>query len=177
MEIRPVTSKDSPHDIQRLYDIMIYAYKVTEVEIWGEDYKRMLPDEFNQIIEQGELIGAWFEDLPVGSIHTYRLNDDTYAFGLFSADFAFKGKGIGRKLIDAAEKKAISNGASFMELEILRLKNKTLEAKEGLRSWYTRLGYEHISTQDFVDRKPHKAEKAENFIAPSVFDCYRKVLK
>lgn len=176
MEIRPVTSQDSPHDIQRLYDIMIYAYKVTEVEIWGEDYKRMLLDEFQQVIDRGELIGVWYDGVPAGSIHTYPLNETTYAFGLFSVDFAFKGKNIGRALIAAAEETAKSNGASFMELEILRLKDKELEFKQQLRDWYLRLGYQHISTIDFVDRKPTKAEKAKNFIAPSVFDCYRKAL-
>ena len=176
MEIRPVTSQDSPHDIQRLYDIMIYAYKVTEVEIWGEDYKRMLLDEFLQVIDKGELIGVWYDGIPVGSIHAYPLNESTYAFGLFSVDFAFKGKNIGRALITAAEEKAVSDGAAFMELEILRLKDKDLEVKKQLHDWYLRLGYQHISTTDFVDRKPNKAEKAKSFVAPSVFDCYRKSL-
>ncbi|MCR9172603.1 MAG: GNAT family N-acetyltransferase [bacterium] len=177
MEIRPVTPQDASDDIQRLYNIMLHAYKVTEVEIWGEDYKRMLPDEFSAIIEKGELIGAWVENDPVGSIHTYPLNNNTYAFGLFSVDFDYKGMNIGRALIKAAEEKAKSNGAEFMELEILRLKNKELEAKQRLHHWYLRLGYQHISTTDFIERKPTKAEKAKNFIAPSVFDCYRKVLK
>ncbi|PWL24252.1 MAG: hypothetical protein DCO96_14725 [Fluviicola sp. XM-24bin1] len=176
MQIRTVTLKDSPHDIQRLYDIMIYAYKVTETEIWGEDYKRMLPEEFQEVIAKGELIGIWIDEVPVGSIHTYPLNAETRAFGLFSVDFAYKGKGIGRKLIAAAEEKARNEGALFMELEILRLKNKELVVKKQLQEWYLRLGYEHISTTDFIDRKPNKAEKAKNFIAPSVFDCYRKAL-
>ena len=177
MEIRPITPQDSQHDIQRFYDIMIHAYKVTEIEIWGADYKRMFTDEFQAIINQGDLIGGWYDGIPVGSIHAYPLNENTYAFGLFSVDFVFKGKNIGRELIARAEETAKSNGASFMELEILRLKNKELEVKQQLRDWYVRLGYEYISTTDFVDRKPDKAEKAKRFIAPSVFDCYRKVLK
>lgn len=177
MNIRKITAQDSPHDIQRLYDIMIYAYKVTEVEIWGDAYKRMFPDEFKTIVNRGELIGAWYNGVPVGSIHTYRLNDTAYAFGLFSVDFAFKGKNIGRALIAEAENEALKNGALYMELEILRLKDKELPVKKQLHDWYLRLGYELITTQDFISRKPTKAEKAKNFIAPAVFDCYRKTLK
>lgn len=156
---------------------MIHGYKVTEIEIWGEDYKRMSLEEFQRVIEKGELIGAWIDDVPVGSIHTYPLNNNTHAFGLFSADFAYKGKGIGRRLIVAAEEMAVSKGADFMELEILRLKHKELLVKQQLSEWYQRLGYQLVSTTDFAERKPDKAEKTENFVAPSVFDCYRKALK
>lgn len=176
MEIRKVKRQDAIKDIQRLYDIMIEGYKVTEVEIWGEEYKRMLPDEFNEVISKEELFGAWLDGVPVGSIHAYKLNEQTFAFGLFSVDFNYKGKNIGRKLIETVESHAKNNGANFMELEILRLKEKALGVKQHLHEWYVRLGYELISTTDFINRKPDKAEKAKNFIAPSVFDCYRKVL-
>jgi len=176
LEIRIVSLHDSKEHIKRLYDIMIYGYEVTEVEVWGENYKRMLPEEFDAIIEKGELIGAWWEGVPVGSIHTSPLTKEAYVFGLLSADFDYKGKNIGRQLIQAAEEHARKNGAAFMELEILRLKDKELPVKEQLRDWYTRLGYEHTITIDFADRKPDKAEKAEHFAAPSVFDCYRKSL-
>jgi GNAT superfamily N-acetyltransferase len=176
MEIRTVSTEDSKNDIQRFYDIMIHGYAVTEVEIWGVEYKRMFSDEFEAIISKGELLGAWIDGVPVGSIHVYGLTDNTCAFGLFSVDFDFKGKNIGRKLIVAAEEQARKNGADFMELEILRLKNKELEVKQRLNDWYVRLGYELISTTDFVNRKPDKAEKVKNFIAPSVFDFFRKSL-
>ncbi|XOV68472.1 MAG: GNAT family N-acetyltransferase [Fluviicola sp.] len=177
MNIRLISPSDSRHDIQRFYDIMVHAYEVTEAEIWGENYKRMFPDEFQAVIKRNELIGAWIDDVPVGSIHAYALKEDTYAFGLFSVDFTHKGKNIGRQLISAAEEMAKSKGAKYMELEILRLKDKILDSKQQLHHWYLRLGYERITTVDFVDRKPTKAEKAKNFIAPSVFDCYRKRLE
>lgn len=176
MKIRAVSAEDSKNHIQRFYDIMIHGYAVTEVEIWGTEYKRMFSDEFEAIVSKGELLGAWIDDIPVGSIHVYSLSEKTFAFGLFSVDFDFKGKDIGRKLIEAAEEHARKKGADFMELEILRLKNKELEVKRRLNDWYVRLGYELISTTDFVDRKPDKAEKVKNFIAPSVFDFFRKSL-
>ncbi len=177
MKLKIVSPEIDPQEIQRFYEIMIHGYRVTEVEIWGEGYSRMFLDEFQAIIEKRELIGAWIDGVPVGSIHTYPLKETTFAFGLFSVDFDYKGQNIGRKLIEAAEELATERGATFMELEILRLRDKQLTVKRQLHDWYLRQGYELISTTDFVDRKPDKAEKAMNFIAPSVFDCYRKRLK
>jgi len=176
MEIRVVSSKDSAAAIQRLYDIMTYAYKVTEMEIWGEKHMRMSTEEFHEIIKRGELIGAWMDAIPVGSIHAYPLREGVFAFGLLSVDFDYKGQNIGRKLIAESEKTAIAEGAQFMELEILRLKHKELIGKKRLKDWYERMGYRLIETVDFIQRKPRETEKVEQFIAPSVFDCYRKKL-
>jgi len=176
IEIRVVTVSEREEDIKRLYEIMIYAYAVTEVEIWGENYTRMSPHEFKEVIGRGELIGVWVDGVPVGSIHVYQLKEETFAFGLFSVDFAFKGQNIGRKLIEAAELQAKASGGKFMELEVLRLKEKELAVKRRLHEWYLRLGYELVATIDFEDRKPNKADKVKNFRQPSTFDCYRKAL-
>lgn len=176
-ELRGIRTNDAQAHIQRFYDIMIHAYKVTEVEIWGEDYTRMSRQEFDAVIARDELIGVWIEGKPVGSIHTYQINDETFAFGLFSVDFDYKGRSIGRKLIAAAETKALAEGANFMELEILRPKFESLPQKQLLHDWYMRLGYQKYATLDFEVRKPDKAHKAKDFVQPTVFDCYRKSLR
>lgn len=176
LNIRSITQNDRGKDIERFYEIMIHAYKVTEIEIWGENYLRMSFNEFDEVLAKEELVGAWLDEIPVGSIRTYPLSDSTHAFGLFSVDFDYKGRNIGRQLIAHAEEVARKNGAEFMELEILRLKDKDLEVKRQLHNWYVRLGYELVTTIDFEHRKPDKAYKAKNFISASVFDCYRKSL-
>ena len=176
VRIKTITPHCSDKEISRFYEIMVHAYAVTEVEIWGDNYTRMFTDEFLEIIQRGELIGAWMDAIPVGSIHVSQKNAKNFSFGLFSVDFEYKGRNIGRKLIEAAEKRAIEKGGVFMELEVLRLKNKELEVKRNLHDWYLLLGYEWVMTADFVDRKPDKSEKTKHFIAPSVFDCYRKKL-
>jgi len=170
------SSKVSDVDLKRFYAIMHHAYAVTEVRIWGKNYQRMSFEDFISVIQKSEMIGAWMDDEPVGSIHTYRISVNTFAFGLFSVDFAFNGQGIGRKLIEAAERKARSEGAQFMELEILKPENENLEVKEVLRDWYQRLGYHLTETMSFVKRKPTKKAHAKLFIQPCVFDCYRKKL-
>lgn len=163
-------------DIERLFEIMLHAYAETEKEIWGENYSRMSRSEFDQLIDQGQIIGAWIDGVPVGSIFTAPLYESTWSLGLFSVDFDFQGQGIGRKLMQAAEEMASTNGATQMELEILRPENEELEIKKVLHNWYEGMGYGLFLSQSFADRKPSKADKALMLIQPSVFDCYRKKL-
>lgn len=176
LKVTELLGNQSQENIDQFYAIMLKAYAITEARIWGENYQRMSRQDFSAVIEKGELIGAWIDGQPVGSIHTYRISENTFAFGLFSVDFHFKGLGIGRKLIQEAENKAREEGAHFMELEILRPENETLKFKTILHDWYQRLGYELIETVSFIDRKPSKKEYVDRFIQPCVFDCYRKKL-
>lgn len=174
VEITKLTPESKGLD--RLYEIMLHAYSTTEEEIWGKNYTRMPRIEFNEMIALGKIFGLYVDTIPVGSIQVSQLRPDTYVFGLLSVDFGYKGMNLGRKLIEAAEKEAKDSGAKFMELEILRLKEGRIKAKQILHDWYVRQGYRLMETIDFVDRKPTKAEKAELFVNPSVFDCYRKEL-
>jgi len=169
-------SKLRDDDVRRLYDLMLHAYAVTEIEIWGENYSRMSESEFQSIIERGELILAELDGEIVGSIHVYPLTENTYAFGLLSADFDKKGLGIGRALISAAESEAKEMGAEKMSLEILRPRDFDVPLKTVLRDWYIRLGYAFTETLLFEERKPDKAEKAKRLKVPTVFDCYEKAL-
>ncbi|MGB1102221.1 MAG: GNAT family N-acetyltransferase [Crocinitomicaceae bacterium] len=156
-----------------LHEILRYAYEATEVEVWGEHYVRIDFDGYNQLIEKGEIIAAWLADEPVGSIHTYQRKPDTWSFSLLSADFKKKGNGIGQALIDAAEARAKSNGASFMQLEILRPRDMEVPFKIRLDNWYRKLGYEFTHAEDFSKVMP---VKARNLVNPCNFDYYRKKL-
>lgn len=163
-------------EVRVLHAIMVEVYAVTEVDIWGHDYQRMDLAEFTEIINKEELLVAKFNGQLVGCLHLYRLTDFVFSFGLLSVDFNFKGKGIGRELIQFAEEIARKNKGESMEIEVLRAKHQELEFKQILDQWYQRLGYELIQTVDFLERKPDKVEKSKLFVQPSVFDCYRKIL-
>jgi GNAT superfamily N-acetyltransferase len=140
---------------------MIIAYAETEVNIWGENYTRCPLDEYKTLLDQGEIIIAWLDGQIVGSIHVYPVTHNRYGFGLLNADFSLGGQGIGSGLVEQAEKHAKQNGAKLMQLEILRPKVELLAEKERLKKWYTRLGYKLVSTGDFTELKPDKAEKAK----------------
>ena len=51
------------------------------------------------------------------------------------------GRGLGERLVRAAEEHARAAGASRMEIIVIRPASGTLPAKERLGAWYPRLGY------------------------------------
>lgn len=163
-------------DTNRLYEILIHAYAETEQSVWGENYVRIQKDEFIALIAKGEIFYAQLNDSVVGSIYVYRKNESTFSFGLLSADFSLKGIGIGKALVDYAEAHAIEQGATYMDLEILRPIDEEVPFKEVLKQWYTKLGYVYTLSGTFVELKPDKASKAKGLIQPCTFDCYQKVL-
>jgi GNAT superfamily N-acetyltransferase len=158
------------------YNLLIHAYKVTEKDIWGENYVRIEVEEYKELIEKEIVFTAKLDDEIVGTILLSNHGNQTFSFGLLAADFSKKGMGIGRKLIEAVENEAIRQGANKMVLEILKPENQFVAVKQQLAAWYERLGYSHLKTVSFIDLKPDKSEKAKLLITPSVFDCYEKKL-
>ncbi|OFZ56995.1 MAG: hypothetical protein A3D92_20715 [Bacteroidetes bacterium RIFCSPHIGHO2_02_FULL_44_7] len=169
-------SRLSKQEIEGMYGLMIDAYALTEVEIWGVGYQRMPLNEYLEILQKGEILFAQIKGEIVGTIHCYPAGEDRYSFGLLAANFSKKGLGIGRKLIAAAEKFARAKGAKYMSLEILRPRDFEVPIKTQLHEWYTRQGYRRTTSMSFLERKPEKTEKALQLLVPSVFDCYEKEL-
>ena len=163
-------------ELKRLHQLMVYAYAITEREIWGENYSRMVFDEFVEVIGSSCVIIAKLDSEIVGSITVTREDEESFSYGLLNADFSKKGLGIGRKLIEAAENFARSEGAKFMNIEILRPSLIEVPQKVMLAEWYSSLGYAFTESMRFEERKPDKAEKALKLIAPTQFDCYTKNL-
>lgn len=166
----------SAAELSKMHSLLVHAYAITEKEIWGDNYSRLSLEEFKVFIAASEVYLARLEKEIVGSIHVSRLDEESFSFGLLSANFKQKGLGIGRKLIETAEKHALSKHAKFMKIEILRPSNVDLPQKTQLDEWYRRQGYIFLNSMRFEERKPDKAEKALALITPSQFDCYEKVL-
>lgn len=93
-------------EIKNLYNLMINAYAQTESEIWSENYKRLSLEEYEQVLQNGDVYIALEDNLIVGSISVYHVTDDTFGFGLLNTDFDQLGKGIDSLLVSAAEEHA-----------------------------------------------------------------------
>lgn len=174
--IKIVSSKSKTlplQDRKRLYQILTIAYAETEKEIWGENYPRISFDDYNEIINKGEILVAYNEGLVVGGIHHYKATPNSYGFGMLCADFDKSGMGIGRTLIDSVEKIAVADNVMTVRIEILRPKSVELEFKTRISAWYQRMGYQYTHSQDFGDVDP---KKAIDLITPSCFDYYEKSL-
>ena len=166
----------SLQQLERIYTLLRDAYAITEREIWGENYSRMSFDQFRFHVKKREFLYAEFDGVIVGSIHHYRVNENTFSFGSLSADFSKKGNGIGRKLIAAAESSAKQQGATKMTLEILRPRDYELPFKTVLREWYLSQNYFFVATSSFLELKRDQIAKAKLLKVPVVFDCYEKLL-
>lgn len=166
----------SKSDLERQYELLIHAYAQTEKEIWGENYVRISFDEYRQSIEQEIVFTARFNDEVVGTLLLSSAGKGVFSFGLLAVDFSKKGFGIGRKLIESAEQKAVKCGGEVMTLEILKPKNECVDFKEQLAQWYQRQGYKFTFSKSFIELKPTKIEKSKQLITEAVFDCYEKKL-
>ncbi len=174
--IKKATLSLDKKTLDRAYEILIYAYAQTEVEVWGENYSRISRNEYDELIQKGEIYFSFDDESVNGCIQISSIDDKTFSFGLLAADFNQKGKGIGRELIAFVENIARDNGGEKMILEILKPAKIEVEFKTILHNWYTRLGYKYEETIGFLELKTEKVEKAKQLKVPSVFDCYSKKL-
>lgn len=158
---------------KELHEILRIAYALTEVEVWGENYMRITFDDYSALIDKGEILIAYSENKVVGGVHFYERKKGMYSFSLLCADFDQSGLGIGRALVDQVEARAKANGATAIELEILRPKGIEVPFKKRISDWYQRMGYNYTSSQNFAEVKPIKAQ---NLVNPSDFDYYLKTL-
>lgn len=161
------------HQQKRLHEILTIAYALTEVEVWGENYVRIDYADYCELILKDEVLVALMDGEVVGGVHYYERANGLYCFSLLSADFDKSGLGIGRKLVNRVEEIAKANGATAIELEILRPRGIEVPFKVRIANWYKRQGYVYTHSQNFAEIKPIKAKKLAN---PSDFDYYRKEL-
>ncbi len=161
-------------DIDLAYSILIHAYAQTEAEIWGENYVRISREEYEQLIEKGEIFFSFDKKSVNGCIQIKQMDQKTFSFGLLASNFEKKGSGIGKKLIAFAEQYAKEKRGEKMVLEILRPADFKLEFKEFLHLWYSKMGYQYVETIPFLGLKTEKIEKAKQLKVPAVFDCYSK---
>jgi len=166
----------SQKDLERQHELLIHAYAETEKEIWGENYVRISFQEYQKTIQEETVFTARLTDEVIGTLLLSDHGDKLFSFGLLAVDFSKKGLGVGRRLIETAEKTARELGGEVMSLEILRPKNQIVPFKDQLAKWYERQGYQFTFSKSFIELKPTKIEKAKELITEAVFDCYEKQL-
>lgn len=171
-------SKQKPltyDEFHKLYDIVVAAYANTELEVWGPNYVRVSKEDYQQYIDDNEIMFALLDGEVVGGVRCFELKPQVWTFTLLGADFNHKGKGIGKALIDAVEKRAIAANATSIHIEVLKAEHIEVASKKILADWYIRLGYDFVKTIDVFEvyNDPIKWSKLAN---PSVFDCYLKQL-
>lgn len=89
-----------------------------------------------------------------GCVYVKCRGDRAY-FGMLSIDPPKQGRGLGRRLIDAAEARARERGCRYMDIHIVDL-------REELPPYYRRFGYLESGSEPFSD--PERASRPCSFI-------------
>jgi N-acetylglutamate synthase-like GNAT family acetyltransferase len=92
-----------------------------------------------------------------GCVYLTSKADRAY-FGMLSIDPSKQGRGLGTRLIDAAEARARAHGCRYMDIHIVNL-------REDLPAYYRRFGYAERGTLPFSD--PSRASRPCHFIVMS----------
>ena len=131
------------------------VYRTAELGMWRDGAERTSAAEVADLIAAGQLALAHRDAAPVGSVQITDVAAGTTRFGMLVADPGHRGVGIGRALVDFAERRSRARGRGVMQLELLVPRTWQHPHKEFLKAWYSRLGYRLVRTTAFDETYPH----------------------
>jgi ribosomal protein S18 acetylase RimI-like enzyme len=149
------------------------VYATAEEGLWRAGTSRTTLAEVTELIRLGELAVARLNGRIVGAVRIQRLDGDTGEFGMLAADPDHRGIGIGRRLVDFAERLTADRGLRTMRLELLVPQTWMHPTKEFLHGWYTRIGYRVTRKGSIEEQYPNLAPL---LATPCDFVIYHKDL-
>lgn len=168
--------------VQELTKLINKVYIEGESDFWkGGKIDRCQPSEVHDLVASGEQLAvAWRqgcsqEDVAdiAGCLKVHMVDDETGTFGILISAPAYRGKGVGRKLVQFAESWAKQRGAVKMRMELLFANGWHHPLKTRLGEWYERAGYKLIDTIDMAKMHPNLAPLLEK---PCDLRVYQKLL-
>jgi GNAT superfamily N-acetyltransferase len=107
-------------------------------------------------------------------VRVHDVSGDTSEFGMLVAAHEHRGTGVGRALVDFAERESRERGRRAMQLELLVPRAWSHPTKEFLKAWYGRIGYRIIRTGSIEDAYPHLAPL---LVTPCDLEIHGKALR
>jgi GNAT superfamily N-acetyltransferase len=143
--------------VARLADMINAVYTAAELGIWREGATRTSPREIAGLTVAGEIAVATRGGELAGSVRLHDVAADVSEFGLLAAAPAHRGTGVGRALVDFAERSSRERGLRAIRLELLLPRTWTHPHKEVLKAWYERRGYRLAGAGTIDAAHPHLA--------------------
>ena len=140
-----------------LADLVNAVYDTAERGLWRDGAARTTTGELAGLIREGQIAVAWREGAPAGMVRLRDVSDDTSEFGMLVSAPGERNTGVGRALLDFAERRSAGRGMATMQLELLVPREWTHPSKEFLKGWYGRRGYRLVRTGKLDDAYPHLA--------------------
>jgi GNAT superfamily N-acetyltransferase len=159
--------------VARLAELVNRVYETAERGLWREGATRTTQSELAALIRAREIAVARREGCVAGSVWIREGAHRIGEFGMLVAAPDQRGLGIGRALLDFAERSAGERGLRAIELELLLPRGCSHPTKEFLASWYRRRGYRLARTGRLDDSYPHLALQ---LATPCDLEIHRKPL-
>lgn len=160
--------------VDRLTALINGVYASAEDGLWRDGVTRTTTSEVVQLIAARQIAVATTPDGKiVGSVRVQVVADDVGEFGMLVAAPERRGTGIGRALIDFAERHSRERGMRAIQLELLVPRAWRHPSKEFLTSLYRRSGYRMIRNSTIDDAYP---QLAPLLATPCDFEIYEKPL-
>ncbi|MEV6562841.1 GNAT family N-acetyltransferase [Nocardia sp. NPDC051756] len=156
IEMVPAEAAGDTALVAELTDLVNQVYEVAEEGLWRDGASRTTTFELAGLISAGQLAVARDADRRVaGAACIRQLADGIGEFGMLVSAPERRGTGIGRALVDFAERHCVDRGARTVQLELLVPRNWAHPVKEFLRGWYLRLGYVLERKSELEEGYPH----------------------
>jgi GNAT superfamily N-acetyltransferase len=143
--------------VRPLADLINHVYAVAEAGLWVDGATRTTPRELSDLIVAGEIAVARRAGEVVGSVRIRDVSGDATEFGMLVAAFEQRTTGIGRALVEFAERRGREQGRRAMQLELLVPREWQHPSKEFLKAWYGRIGYRVVRSGSMEESHPHLA--------------------
>src|SRR5262245_60266775 len=116
--LAPAASDDAEL-VDQLTDLINRVYGVAESGLWRAGATRTTAAEVAELIRGQEIAVAQRDGKIVGCMRLHDVAGDTSEFGILVADPRERATGIGRALLDFAERRSRERGLRAIQLELL----------------------------------------------------------
>jgi GNAT superfamily N-acetyltransferase len=171
--LEPADSGDVPL-LDELTGLVNGVYANADRGLWRDGAARTTAPELAELIGARQIAIATRDGQIVGSVHVHAVAEDASEFGMLVAHPDHRGEGVGRALVDFAERHSREQGMRAMQLELLVPRGWRHPSKEFLRAWYGRRGYRLIRTIGVDESHPHLAPL---LATPCDLEVYEKPLQ
>ena len=141
--------------VDRLTSLVNEVYGTSESGLWAAGTTRTTAAEIAGLIAAGQIAVVTRDGEPIGCVQIRDLAPDAGEFGMLAASPAHRGTGVGRTLVEFAERRGRDRGLRAMRLELLDPRGWQHPHKEFLRAWYERIGYELVGITTVDTVHPH----------------------
>ena len=157
MPVTPAIRKAEPCEAVAIARVINEAY---QVEAFFKVGDRTNPREIAGFLQaETFLVAVDDEDSVVGAVRVSVAGRKGH-FGMLAVANVFKGTGLGRRLIEAAEAFAAGRGCTSMDLEVA-------SPRAELPDFYRKFGYELTGTAPWPDHALHELKHPAHFLVMS----------